>query len=195
MHILKSIFLFFFTTISIISYGQEHETILKAPDKWLSEILPFPLGFAQEIEFIGFEDLRFTPTWSDSTSQEFWTYMFVWYVEKGEPMTENKLTEYFNLYYDGLMGVDHNNRIDSTGTNQLDKTISLFVKSDIGFTGKMRVYDRFFTKDYMVLNIKVKESFCLSSNKQIIWCDISPAAFDHEIWNKFKEVSLAVKCE
>lgn len=169
-------------------------TVLEAPENWQSEIIPFPLGFAQDIDFVGFEDLRFSPGWPDSTSQNFWAYMFVWYIEMDSPMTENKLTESFNSYYDGLMGVDVNNA-DSTNSNQLDKTYCLFIKTNEGFTGKMRVYDRFFTKDYLTLNIRVKESFCPKTNKQIIYCEISPKDFDNSVWEIFKEVKLKVKCD
>ena len=183
--------IFIFTTHTNI-YAQEQETVLSSPDNWQSEILTFPLGFAQDIDLVGFEDLRFAPGWSDSTSQEFWAYMFVWYVEKNSAMTEQKLTEYFNSYYDGLMGI--NNR-DTTKINQLDKTICLFIKTTEGFTGKMRVYDRFFTKDYIILNIKIKESFCDNTNKQIILCDITPKNFNHEVWNIFDDVKIKIKCE
>ncbi len=183
-----------FATHSIIN-AEEHETVLSAPDNWQSEILPFPLGFAQDIDLVGFEDLRFAPGWSDSTSQEFWAYMFVWHVEKNSAMTEEILTKYFNSYYDGLMNIDHNNKIDSLKTNQLDKTICLFVKTPDGFSGKMRVYDRFFTKDYLTLNIKVKESICPKTDKQIIWCDISPKNFSHEVWGIFDNVKLIIECE
>lgn len=195
MHKKSVLILIIFTISSFITYGQEKETVLKAPDNWKSEIIPFPLGFAQEIDFVGFEDLRFAPGWSDSANENFWTYMFVWYIEKDLAMTENKLTETFNMYYDGLMGVASNNETDSTNSNQLDKTLCLFVRTDEGFTGKMRVYDRFFTKDYMILNIKVKESFCTKMNKQIILCDISPKDFDHEVWNIFEDVKLTIKCK
>ena len=95
----------------------------------------------------------------------------------------------------GLLGVDVNNQADTTKSNQLDKTICLFVKTNEGFTGKMRVYDRFFTKNYMTLNIKVKESFCPKTNKQIVFCDISPQAFDHVVWGMFEDVKLKVKCD
>jgi len=179
----------------MLTYCQEKESILSAPDKWQSEIIPFPLGFAPAINFIGFEDLRFSPGWNDSSSQEFWAYSFAWYIEKDSAMTESKLTETFNSYYDGLMGVDINNQADTTNSNPLDKTLCLFVKTKEGFTGKMRVYDRFFTKDYMTLNIKVKESFCPKTNKQIILCDISPKAFDNEVWEIFDDVKLKVKCD
>ena len=50
-----------FSISSMLTYCQEKESILSAPDKWQSEIIPFPLGFAPAINFIGFEDLRFSP--------------------------------------------------------------------------------------------------------------------------------------
>lgn len=180
---------------SLITFSQENETVLSAPDNWKSEIIPFPLGFAQEIDFVGFEDLRFAPSWSDSTSENFWTYMFVWYIEKEAAMTENKLTETFNKYYDGLMGVNLKNEEGVINPNNLDKTICLFIKTNEGFTGKMRVYDRFFSKDYITLNIVVRESFCSETNKQIILCNISPKALDNEVWGIFDDVKLNVKCD
>jgi len=51
--------------------------VLSAPENWKSELIPFPRSFAPSIDFIGFEDLRFSPGWSDSTSQEFWAYTFI----------------------------------------------------------------------------------------------------------------------
>ncbi|MCK5457442.1 MAG: hypothetical protein KAI45_09980 [Melioribacteraceae bacterium] len=59
----------------------------------------------------------------------------------------------------------------------------------------MRVYDKFFSKDYIPLNIKVKESFCPKTNKQTFFCDISPKELDHEVWGIFDDVELKVKCD
>ena len=191
----KSILVFALFAISHTLFCQENEVVLSTPEDWKVEIIPFPLEFAPTMDFVGMEDLRFSPGWRDSTSQEFWTYSFAWYIEKEAEMTESKLTESFNLYYDGLMGVDKKPQVDSADYQQLDKTICLFVKTDEGFTGKMRVYDMFFTKDYIILNIKVKESFCAKTNKQIILCDVSPKHFDHEVWGIFDEVKIQVKCE
>lgn len=183
-----------FVINNLISFGQEKESVLNTPDNWKKEIIPFPIGFAPAIDFVGIEDLRFSPGWSDVTSQEFWTYTFVWYIDRHSAMTESKLTEYFSSYYDGLMGVDVKSQEGTSKLDKLDKTLCLFVKTDEGFSGKVRVYDRFFTKDYMILNIKIKESFCPETNKQIILCDISPMGFTHEVWNIFDEVQLKIKC-
>ena len=192
----KSVLVLILCTLStVLSFSQHEEEVFRTPDNWQAEIIPFPLSFAPSIDFVGIEDLRFAPGWSDSTSQEFWTYTFAWYIDKQSAMTEEKLTESFNLYYDGLMGIDKQNQADSLKLNQLDKTFCLFVKTDEGFTGEMKVYDAFYTKDYMTLNIKVRESFCSLTNKQIVLCDISPKSFDHVVWSIFSDVKLEVKCD
>ena len=114
-----------FTVSSTICFCQEKETVLTAPENWQSEIIPFPMGFALDIDFIGFEDLRFAPGWNDAGSEEFWTYSFVWYIETYGAMTESKLTESFNSYYDGLMGVDIKNQADTLNSNQLEMLRSI----------------------------------------------------------------------
>jgi hypothetical protein len=186
-------FIFILMTFNIaITFGQEYETVLSSPDNWQKEIIPFPISFAPGIDFTGFEDLRFAPGWADKTGQEFWAYCFVWYIEKDSALSESKLTGYFTEYYDGLMGVDIKNAEDSAKSNQLDHTLCLFIKTGEGFKGKMRVYDSFFTKDYLILNIIVKESFCSEANKQVIRCDISPKPFDDKVWEIFDDVRLKV---
>jgi len=189
---------FFILALSIFNlpvFGQTIETILSAPDDWNSEIIPFPLGFAPEIDFVGFEDIRFAPGWSDSNSEEFWTYHFTWFIEKSDPMTEDALTEIFNQYFDGLMRLVLEEEADSENINELDKTISLFIKTDEGFSGKMRVFDSFFTKDYIMLHVKVREKTCEESNKQMISFDISPKGFDDEIWKIFANVEIIEACK
>jgi hypothetical protein len=52
------------------------------------------------------------------------------------------------------------------------------VKTNEGFAGKMSVYDTFFSKENMTLNLKIGESFCPKTNKQIILCEISQKSFD-----------------
>ncbi|MFT4697577.1 MAG: hypothetical protein ACI9SJ_000705 [Flavobacteriaceae bacterium] len=120
---------------------------------------------------------------------------FVWYLEQGDLMTEAKLTAYFNSYYDGLMDVTMKAPDGSINPNKIDNSICLFIKTNDGFKGRMRVYDKFFSKEYIILNIQIKESYCTRAKKQIISCDISPKDFNHEIWNIFDEVTLKVPCD
>ena len=187
--------LLFLLLAGLFGLAQEEEPVLIAPDGWRSEILPFPLSFAPELEFEGVEEIQFAPGWSDPESAEFWAYSFVWYIEKQSPMTEQLLTESFNFYYDGLMTAVAENQKDSVPAPQFDEALCLFVKTEDGFTGKMRVFDAFFLKDYITLNIKVRESFCLPTDKQIVIFDISPKSLDDELWRIFDNVKLKAPCD
>lgn len=175
--------------------GQEVKTILSAPNDWNSEIIPFPLGFAPEINFNGFEDIRFAPGWSDTNSEQFWTYHFTWYIDKKESMTEELLTKTFNLYFDGLMKVVLKEQSGDNKVTEIDNTFCLFIKSDEGFTGKVRIFDAFFSKEYIILNIKVRESICSESNKQMISFNLSPKAFENDVWGIFQQVKIIEACK
>lgn len=175
-------------------FGQEEKTVLDAPESWLKEIIPFPLSFAPSIPYVGFEDLRFAPSWSDSTHENFWTYMFVWYVDKSAPVNKELLSKYINAYYDGLMQIEDQNK-NEFKDKPLQITCSAFVKMANGYTGEMRVYDNFFKKTYITLNIRVKETFCDKMNKQIIRFDVSAQRFTHKVWDQFDLVKVKGKCK
>ncbi len=189
----QSILVLILITSSVLAFGQEHESVLSAPDNWKSEQFTFPIGFAPSIDFVGFEDLRFSPGWSDTGNPEFWTYTFVWYVEKKDSsFTESSLAKNLEIYFDGLMKIDSRN---TEGSTQLQKTLSVFIKTNEGFKGKIRVYDAFFTKKEMTLHVKVKEAFCAESNKQMILFELSPKGFDDPVWGIFNAIKLTVKCD
>lgn len=186
--------------VSVIFYnslvlGQEIKTILSAPQNWNSEQIPFPLGFAPEIDFTGFEDIRFTPGWSDQSSKQFWTYHFTWFIQKRGALTEEALTETMNSYYDGLTRAVLKEQSGNADMKLPDKTLCLFIKTEGGFRGKMRVFDAFFSKEYITLNVAVKEWLCEDSDKQMVSFNISPKPFDNEVWQIFQNVEVIWECK
>lgn len=186
----KTILILMLSIIShSLAFSQEEEKILSTPEGWPVELIPFPLNFAPSIDFVGVEDIRFAPAWSDTTSQTLWTYTFVWYIDKDEPMTESRLAELVENYYDGLM------RVGTEGAPTAKETLAVFIKTDEGFSGRIRVYDNFFTKEEMILHVKVREDFCEASNKQLVLFELSPKAFDDPVWEMFEQVKLVVACE
>ncbi|MEL6304328.1 MAG: hypothetical protein AAGL29_07960 [Bacteroidota bacterium] len=186
--------LVFFLLFGVILHAQKPETVLNSPEGWRSEQISFPLSFAPDIDFTGFEDIRFAPGWSNMESEAFWTYHFVWYIDQNDPMTETSLTKIMEDYYDGLMLVVSKSEENPEG-NLPEKTLCLFMKTEKGFTGKARVYDAFFSKKTILLNFKVKEFFCDKTKKQVVAFDISPQPFEHSVWKQFDAVQLIAKCE
>ena len=176
-----------FTFSCLFTLAQEILSVLSAPEAWPSEHIPFPLIFAPDIAFNGFEDLRFTPGWSDSTRANFWTYTFAWYIENDSEITDDQLAKTFDLYYDGLMGIAHRIKSDSVNVKW---TKSIFE----GNEGTISVYDGFFTHRTMMLHVKVSGFFCNPEQMQLLRFEISPQPFEHEVWKMFKEVTLRLDC-
>ncbi len=70
---------------------------------WASETIPFPLGFAPDIELRGVELLRFAPAFYDRAQPGYFTYAFVWLVAApSAPIDAPWLSLQLQRYYDGL---------------------------------------------------------------------------------------------
>jgi len=72
------------------------------PD-WVTETIPFPLGFAPDIELQGVELLRFAPAFYDTSQPGYFTYAFVWIVEPpAVPVDAAWISTQLGRYFDGL---------------------------------------------------------------------------------------------
>ena len=103
-------------------------------------------------------------------------------------MTESSLTELVETYYDGLM------KVGKEGAPDARETLAVFIKTEEGFKGRVRVYDNFFTKQEMLLHVLVKEVFCEERDKQLVQFELSLKAFEEPVWDLFEQVELEVKC-
>src|SRR5579862_5939722 len=72
------------------------------PDGWRSESFTFPIDFAPSIPHRGHEDLRFPPGFLDAKSPEFFSYVFVWWLDDDRPIDSGTLSSDLDDYFDGL---------------------------------------------------------------------------------------------
>ena len=77
------------TLVSTHTLGQDLQelSILKADTIYRKEIIRLPIEWAPEMTLEGFEELRFSPGWSDSTSSGFWSYVLAWDVKSSAPLS------------------------------------------------------------------------------------------------------------
>jgi hypothetical protein len=170
-------------------FAQEKQDleIFETDSTWIKEIIEFPIGFAQEIKYEGFEDLRFPEGWSKEDSPNFWSYVWAWYINGTEKVTTNDLEKNIQYYFDGLLGLDFY-KIDD---KPLRKTNAVFIKkTESQFVGKVKTHDTRYTKKPMTLNVTVETSFCEQENKTIIHFRFSPKPFDNTVWDTLDEVKL-----
>lgn len=160
----------------------------EAGEIWLKEIIEFPIGFAPEIKYEGYEDLRFAKDWRKIDHEDFWCYTFVWHVKGIETQTAKRLETDIKWYYDGLMSA-----VNKKKGFKVPETTALFIKTeenDANFIGKIKVYDSFNTEDMMILNVRVNVQYCEESNTSNIVFRLSPQDFGHSIWERFETVKL-----
>lgn len=178
---------------SHISFGQEDQKkidLIEADKTWGKEIIKVPFWFAPEINYKGFEDIRFAKGWENIESDGFWVLAFAWDINLKTKPTEKFFEESLKLYFDGLMKVVNENK-DIT----IPKTKALFAKSETKkettyFTGIVKTYDAFTTKKIINLYVSIEIYYCKKTNNYIPLFKFSPKEFTHKTWETLNEIKL-----
>lgn len=183
--------------MSCVSFAQEQQKspayFLPTPSGWKTESFEFPLGFAPDIKYTGVEDIRFSQGWSDQKSDNFFSYLFIWYVNEYPALTEQKLQDYMKLYFDGLAKtVAESNNIPA---KDVSPTMALFVKDKNKFRGKINFFDSFFSKQQLILNVLAETTECKEKKKHVIFFQLSPQNTNHKIWNDLKTITKGFRCK
>lgn len=174
---------------TVISLAQEKTlpTLLKTDTTWGKEIFEFPIRFAKEINYQGYEEAQFPKGWSNRDTLTFWSYAFAWYIDVDTMLSVRTLEKDLELYFDGL------NEIKMKRENgvYIPNTVALILKKDEStFIGKLRIFDRFTKKKLFLLNAIIEQKYCKEKKKMIILFKFSPKDFGHEVWDILEEVKV-----
>lgn len=170
------------------------KNLLHTPENWRSEIIEFPLEFAPSLQYSGIEYVKFAPGWGKENAVDYFSYTFLWDIDKDPLLSTKKLESDMESYFDGLMSSI--SRTDQNTTSQIPKTKAFFEKiKDSVYIGKILTYDSFITKKELHLNMVVNYSFCKTQNKHFVLFTISPKDPEHQIWKKMKTIRIDSDCK
>ena len=179
--------------LSIGMFAQEDArlNLFTTDSTWIKEIIKFPLGFAQEIKFEGFEDLRFPTGWSKKDSPMFWSYLWAWSIDNTEELTEADMEKNVQLYFNGLMGIGSNKNAEG----EIHLTTAVFVKNPTTtgkseYIGKVTTFDTRYTNKPLTFHVLAEQHYCEDEKKTVVVFRYSPKAFEHEAWNQLNSVQL-----
>lgn len=185
------------TSWMLLAFAGEKSHFAYAPDGWKSETIPFPLGFAPEIDLQGVEELRFAPGMYKPDQQDYFSYGFVW-VLKGEIHVDVKfLTQNLLAYYQGLY--------TAVSKSETQRTEPFFVQMEVAgkgfsknaqqsFSGSLDWREPFVTEKAQTLILLVDTWFCPEAGKTLVMVLASPQVFDHPLWTALKSLD-AVSCD
>lgn len=190
--------------ISCDSNSHKQKTIKPAaeynfdvPKGWTVEKFPFPVAFAPKIPYKGFEDLRFTPGWESTVSDQHWSYTFLWWLE-GDVKTDSAvLNEHLKYYYFGLLNSNVTARhipvdkvIQPVVTIRKTSTDSADAETYTGTIKMINYLDLTFST--ITLNCVIHKRDC-NAHTAILF-QLSPKPLQDKVWQQLYEVKDSFKC-
>ncbi len=170
---------------------------LAVPPGWNIERFSLPPEFAQRIIFKGVEDLRFTPGWGDKTSEEYWSYAYLWWLEGNPKIDVGSLQQNLKDYYSGLVGRNIISRQIPAGklvpTNTTIKKIKTTEGDTETYSGTVSMLD-YMTQQPMVLNILIHIRNCGMQKRTAVFVEVSPKPFGHRVWKEFAIMNKGFQC-
>lgn len=166
------------------------------PEGWTTEHFPIPIGFAPEIPYVGIEDIRFSPGWANPSSDEYWTYAFLWYLDGDHDMDADTIERHLKSYYTGLIKVNSDNKQDkkmsSVNTSFTQQKAS---KNDLKtFSGTIEM-DDYLSGKAITLHCLVHLKIYLDGNKTALLFELSPKPFHDLQWKKLNDIWNNFTCK
>ncbi len=170
------------------------KNLVIAPENWRSETIDFPLDFAPSLDYSGTEYIRFAPGWGKENTADYFSYTFLWVIDRDPKLSSTKLESEMETYFDGLITMI--SKEDLSANHDVSTSKAFFEKvNDSVYGGKILTYDPFTAKKDITLNVIVTYTFCESENKHLVLFILSPQTLEHPIWKKMKKIGIDLDCD
>ena len=163
---------------------------------WGIERFLIPIGFAPSIPYKGVEDIRFTPGWSKRTTNEYWSYAFLWYLDGAPVFDARTIENNLKAYYTGLI------KVNTDSTKIADKLFPVTSsinsrnteKGDLKtFEGSVNMLD-YMSQQPITLNFVIHIRTCAGKDKTFVFHEISPMPYSDDVWKRLHQLWINFKC-
>ncbi|MCP4156888.1 MAG: hypothetical protein GY757_54755 [bacterium] len=173
-------------SVTVCMGNANEPVILKAPTDWRFERMDFPISFAPELKYTGFEELRFAPGMFENKSPGYFSYIFVIVLENTAP-GDVELTDFLLKYYKGLCSLVARQKkmaIDlSKFSVKVEKLENKASETSL-YACKLAIIDPFTDGRELELNMEIRLVAQKSPLKLALVAIASPKAKDSKIWKK-----------
>jgi hypothetical protein len=159
-------------TLPSLAEEREIPFHLPIPDGWGTETIPFPLDFAPELDYEGFEELRFAPGMFKPQEEDFWTCVSVWWVPNSTTINPESLQKDLDGYYQGLaqaVAVDKEYQSEIPATRSRIKAVIGHEGAPLLFQGTIDPFDSFVTVKPVAFNLRAEMINCSSTDQMAVY--------------------------
>lgn len=187
-------------SLTAFSAGAEGEArspfSLPTPDGWRTETIPFPLGFAPELDYSGVEELRFAPGMFTPGAEDYWTYAFVWWIPIDTDPGVERLQADLEAYFFGLTRVVARGNGFDPGNPTYEAKLSRIDEGDPGrLRGRVLTFDAFAARKPVELNVRIDNVACKKQGQRALVFLLSPQAEEHAVWLALKKIGGGFRCD
>lgn len=129
---------------------------IETPKGWRTETLKLPTGFAKDMKWTGFEEVRFAPGMFRPDAEDFFTYCFVFCLPKQSAPDQKAMTAELLKYYRGLaVAVTTGSGVD-VKPKSFTLKLTPVKDSKTKFRGVMTWVEPFATVKRQTLNLEIE---------------------------------------
>ena len=166
------------------------ELLPDTPPDWRYERIDFPLYFAPELKYDGFEELRFAPGMFDAKSDTYFTYIFAMKITNDISIDGKLLKSLLETYFRGLCRTvvkETNFDIDASKISATVREDHYETKDSRHFSVALDSYDPFVTGKPLKLRLEilVVEK---DENDHRIFAAVSPKPPDSPVWKLLRRL-------
>lgn len=173
----------------------ESPFFLPTPGEWSTEVIPFPLEFAPELEYEGLEELRFAPGMFEEGRSDFWSYAFVWWVPEETELDTDRLESDLESYFRGLTRAVAESRDFDAGEPRFEVNLAPSAPQSGSWLGTALTFDAFVTRRPVELRVRIDTIPCPSQGHLAAFFQLSPQPAEHEIWRTLGELRDGFRCD
>ncbi len=162
----------------------QSELLPTTPGDWRFERIDFPLSFAPELKYEGFEELRFAPGMFKADSETYFTYIFAMKITSEVVLDAAALQSMLEAYYRGLcraVGKDSKFEMDLSKISAKVQTDPAGAKGAKPFRATVESFDPFVTGKPLTLNMEMIVVDAAATDHRI-FAAVSPKAVDSPVW-------------
>ena len=165
------------------------------PDGWRTERYLFPPFFAPGVKLKGIEELKLPTGWGVASGNEYWTAVFLYWLDKGQTINEDILKGMLTTYFDGLINV--NIAPNTPKDKRIPTTVIIQkIKPEAGdletYAATINMLD-FQAMKPITLNFMAHVRSCHDKNHFPVFAEMSPKPFKDALWNELKSMKQHFK--
>lgn len=153
---------------------------LEAPKGWQGEAIQLPPSFAPKMTWKGLEEVRFAPGMFDPNKDDFFSYVFVFYLPSQDEPDQKALQRELLTYYRGLATAVSRRKggVDAEAFRLSLKKVKESTKSDkkppARFLGTLSWTEPFATMKPQTLHLEIQSAACRDRDARYLAVAVSP---------------------